>query len=361
MYMINLEQNILMNYPKFVTLNEANKIFQNSKYASCDRLNLYIDATQIIHSLYGLDPKLEPQYGIVSGLINLCAHLRDYYARTFGCMTRIFIVYSSCMCAHNIALYPKYYSAFYKDKAANSAMDIYIINNIKMLKMTCQYIDDVYFVPTNVEPVVKMYDLITKEQTINDKIPHIIFSKDVYMLLVLSRLTDTFIFKLTKTKQEYITIGDHENCLELYYRFSRNGIHSTEELFNSVRKIDPSMMACMLTLTGSRYRNITMFKNLTTAVKILSEYAQTLNSILYSYNTNIADMYDAMSALHLKIDKTSFLNRWRCIDVIYQHMMYNTLAESQDNSWLINLRDPNGVKEVNDKYFIKNPLDLNRL
>ena len=72
-------------------------------------------------------------------------------------------------------------------------------------------------------------------------------------------------------------------------------------------------------------------------------------------------MYDAMSALHLKIDKTSFLNRWRCIDVIYQHMMYNTLAESQDNSWLINLRDPNGVKEVNDKYFIKNPLDLNRL
>ena len=37
------------------------------------------------------------------------------------------------------------------------------------------------------------------------------------------------------------------------------------------------------------------------------------------------------------------------------------MAESKDISWLINLNDPDTVKDINNKYFIDNPLDLNAL
>ena len=62
-----------------------------------------------------------------------------------------------------------------------------------------------------------------------------------------------------------------------------------------------------------------------------------------------------------KIDAYNFKYRFNAVDLVFQHRLYTMMAESKDISWLINLNDPDTVKDINNKYFIDNPLDLNAL
>lgn len=359
-YRITLDNAILMNYPKYTTLNEANKIFVNSKFSECDRLNLYIDATQIISSLYTPNVMIVNNYGIISGLINLCAHLRDYYRRAFSCETRIFIVYSTCMCSYNIALYPEYFKSFYISKASNSKTDLYILDNIKMLGKLAPYINGVYFVPTNADPIVKIADLIMKEQMMmtDMRVPHIIFSKDPYMFMIPSRVDDTFVFKLHKSRNEYITVCSKENALLEYMRITRREISSN--IMSFLMETDSAILGYMLSFIGVKSRSIKPIKNLSSAVKILSEHVN-LRDPMQIYNLNMEQLYDSVPSLYTKINKNSFLNRWKCIDLIYQLSLYSNLVEAQSMSYLVDINDPISVKEINDKYMVNNPLDLNRL
>ena len=61
------------------------------------------------------------------------------------------------------------------------------------------------------------------------------------------------------------------------------------------------------------------------------------------------------------INSLEFINRFKGLDLIYQHLIYINTAESMDNSWYINLEDVNTFQNINNKYFIDNPLDLNNL
>ena len=62
-----------------------------------------------------------------------------------------------------------------------------------------------------------------------------------------------------------------------------------------------------------------------------------------------------------KIDLFNFKYRFNAVDLVFQHRLYSLMPESKDTSWLINLSDPDTVKNINNTYFIDNPLDLNSL
>ena len=86
-----------------------------------------------------------------------------------------------------------------------------------------------------------------------------------------------------------------------------------------------------------------------------------INKILNDYNTDINYVYDQLE-LFSKIDPDNFRCRFNAVDLIYQNRLYNmNMAESKDISWCIDLRDPDTVRNINNKYFANNPLDLNAL
>jgi hypothetical protein len=81
---------------------------------------------------------------------------------------------------------------------------------------------------------------------------------------------------------------------------------------------------------------------------------------------DIENMYAQISSIAsskdmLALPQYEFTNRYKCIDLNFQIKMYDTMPESKDTSYIINLEDPDKVKYVNNNYFIKNPIDLQRL
>lgn len=340
---LSLGQTIGMNYPKYVTLNKANQIFKNSEYADASRLNIYIDGTQIISSIYNSNVIIDNKLGIISGLINLCALLRDYYRKSFGCESRIFIVISECECTHNRSLYPDYYKNLY-DKYTTENMD-FVYRNINLLKELCKYLDDIYLVLTRFEPIVKIYDIIQKEA--QRKVPNIILSKDPYTFQIPAIDNTVMVFKLNKGENENITVCTHSNCIEKYLLATR------KDVTKDIKNIHPEHLSLLMTLTNVPTRNIKTLKSVNVAISMLSE--------LESF-TGIEDFYDnAPINLTKAISRTAFLNRWKCIDLAFQYMLYQRSPEAEDKSYRINLSDPDAVREINNKYFISNPLDLNRL
>jgi hypothetical protein len=77
--------------------------------------------------------------------------------------------------------------------------------------------------------------------------------------------------------------------------------------------------------------------------------------------TDVDYMYSSMPELSKYIDKTNFAFRYNAVDLLYQHLLYKQMPESLDYSWLIDLKDPESIRDINNRYFVDNPLDLNSL
>ena len=87
-------------------------------------------------------------------------------------------------------------------------------------------------------------------------------------------------------------------------------------------------------------------------------YATIMNA--NDYNTDINFVYNQLELFSI-IDQDNFRLRFNAVDLVFQYRLYCNMSESKDISWLIDLRDPDTVKGINNKYFTDNPLDLNAL
>lgn len=362
---LSIEQIIGMNFPKYNTLNIANRVFSGSQ---ANNINIYLDAYQIIYSILSVpNISLNPVTSVVSSIINLCAHLRSYYRTAFSVESKIFIVYADGSFPLNTNLYMNYNSAF-KTKCRNNPKIIELVNsNVMLLKELCKYLPDIYFIQRSVEPAVTIYDLINSEATKGNTNPNIIVSKDPHMCLLTSVIPniDTVIFKLYKpivanaSNQEFIHVTTFINSILNYFNFTHT--ISNINVINNLQEIDPMKLSLLVALTSSKNRNIKNLKNTNVAVAIVKDFIKSgVLGINLPYD--IEKVYNSLpNNVTTIISKEAFINRWKALDVPFQHMIYKTLPESYDESWYVNLSDATAVKNINNRYFIHNPIDLNRL
>ena len=123
---LSIEQAIGMNYPKYSTLHKANEIFKGSNATS---INIYIDGYNIIQSLFSTNTKIIDNLSVVSGMINLCSHLRSYYRNFYNVESRIFIIMSNGDFRICKSLIPPYNKSFSEAKKNNPVLRKYIGNN----------------------------------------------------------------------------------------------------------------------------------------------------------------------------------------------------------------------------------------
>ena len=81
---------------------------------------------------------------------------------------------------------------------------------------------------------------------------------------------------------------------------------------------------------------------------------------------DIESMYDQICAFATSKDILGFTmfewnNRFKALDLNYQIKLYETLPESRDTTYIVDINDPDKVKYINNNYFINNPIDLQRL
>ena len=196
------------------------------------------------------------------------------------------------------------------------------------------------------------YDNIVK----NLNMPAIILTKNTYAYQIPALVSNTAVFRPRKHLSEdtsFAVFGN--NVLYEYY----HNITSTKTL-EYLKNISPQYLSLLMSLTGNNQFNLRSAVGSPTAIRILYE-AIISNKLLNSHTADIHYIYSVLPDLSKYIDALSLRFRFNACDIIYQHLLYSKMPEVLDYTWMVNFKDPATVQDINNRYFVDNPLDLNSL
>lgn len=349
---LSVEQLVNTNYVRYENMtNIVNQAFVGS---SATEINIYIDlysALKILYSNKSYD--INDYSSVTSCVINMCAHYREFFRTRFRTETKFFIVWSKNTPYVNKQFYLDYNKKNEFMMNSNKIVEDMIKNNIELLETLCPYLPDIHFVKGTFETGVIMYDLICREELTSPN-PHMIITKDIYNYQLASMRDNIVILRPKKSKGADVSYYINKNNLYSVYLQERKIDYS-----NYPKTISPCLLTLLMSLSSSPERNMKMLLNVKNAIgkidKAVSEY-----KFLNGYNSDLSLVWNGLDTSKFSIGPTTFEHRFKAIDIQFQHTVYITTAECASIS-LRNLYDPDNVRSINDKYFKKNPLDLNRL
>lgn len=347
----NLESILYGYYIKYIKMSELVKsAFSNSKSSNC--IDIYIDVFDMLKPIYTKEIYANKQYIIVSSVINLAAHLRQYFRKYYHMWTRIFLVYADDSTNNHKQFYSGFGNDDYKTTLNYDRNNEFILSQLELLKILVAYIEDVYFVRKQSMFPVFVYDNIFK----NQGIPAIILTKNNYAYQIPALLANTAVFRPKKHCYEDTSFAVYGRNV-LFYYYPKITANKTLDYLDA---ISPQHLSLLMSLTGNSQFNLRSAVSSTVAIRILYE-AITNGKILNSHTADTNYIYSAIPDLSRYIDAVSLDLRYKACDIVYQHLLYSQMSEALDYSWMVNFKDPATVQDINNRYFIDNPLDLNSL
>lgn len=348
----NVESMLYSYYIKYNKLDEFMKITLNeyNKFNCTKPFDFYIDIYDMLKVLYGVDIYADKKFTIVSSIINLAAHIRWYTTKTFNNKSRIFLIYAD---GSNDK-----YSDFesYKMRLNFDRINKFITSQLELVKILSAYIYDVYFINRSLSFPVIVYDLLYKTNNIKkDSVSFIVTkNKDAYQLASYNNSNHVYILRPKKSKGEDVShMVTESNKIQSYFADNVKSKKTIEYMkavkgeylpllmaMSGYRKslgIVPSVSIRMLynflyNTTAEDYKAIAQYKKCKYPIPEITRYSS----------------YDHLQEL-LEVN-----------DLFYRHLDYinNYPIEQLDMTYAINLSDPKAVQEINNKYFIDNPLNI---
>lgn len=328
--------------------------------SSAENIDLYLDVTPLIKNLYGnIDVRID-SISLAACLYNMCAHYRNFFKTRFGVGTRIFIVYSSMITPLNhkyLLDYSNKPPILESDKSEPDITQI-ISKSFELLDLLCNYTQDVYLVQTQHEASVAIYGLLLSSRGL---VPNIIISKDLYdyqLVSVPNSLSEsTIVIRPKKVDNNDISyIVDKNNILSVLL-VERKVKVAPKETFC----LDSSLYSLILALTRLPERHIKSLLNLPDAIRSLSEAIQS-NDIYNGWTVDadrVAYTINKGREQTKKINEFEVANRFNAIDIVSQFDSLQSTGIPISIINMTNLYDPNGMKEIINKYFGKdNTLDV---
>lgn len=349
-YKVNLESLLLSYYIRYDRL--LNMTMVSLADMQGDTVDVYIDLYDYLKPIYTKNIYANKRFLVVSSIINLAAHIRGFFRTRHRLYTRIYLVYGESITDQHKVFYPSFGDDSFRQTMNYQKNDEFIKSQLQLLKILCGYIPDVYYIERKSNFSMFTFDNIYK----NPALPAVIFTKSRYAYQIPAMLPNAKIFRPKKTKD-----GDASYIVSKPYIYGNiyNKIIDKDTL-NTLSRINPELCSIMLSLTGLPSYGVNSIFNVRTASKMLYNTIEQ-GRILNEYSSDIDYIYNNISGIEKKIDPVTFKNRFNAIDLLYQHRIYNSTAEARDISWQINLDDPKTVQDINNKYFVDNPLDLNSL
>jgi len=350
MFKISLEQLLYTNYIKYDRLTLLiNEAFKGS---NANTVNVYIDLYSILKGLYVNNSYNIEDYSIVtSSIINLVAHMREFFKTRYRVYSKFFIVYSKNCPYVNKQFYIGYNNKHELSFNANKLVDDMIANNIELLNTLCPYLPDIHFIQGTFETGVIMYDLICRNETV-DSSPHIILSKDMYNYQLAAMRDNITILRPKKVNKQDASYFINKNNLINMYLWDKKSDYQNTILM-------PGLISYIMALSSVPERNIKSAFGIKKTMKTI-EQAVSKYKIVNGYNSDPLGFFFNLDIDKIKICDKEFECRFKAIDILFQHNIFINTPECQSIE-LKDLYDPETVKEINNKYFVKNPLDLNRL
>lgn len=358
----SIENIVFQNYIKYERLAEL----INYAYAgsSATEINIYIDLYPIIRSIYSdtYNVSYNGFMDLVPLLINMCAHYRFFFKRSYGVHAKIYLVAGRNMPEYVSMLVPEYNFVMQRrnNGPAHSVMDDMIKTNFDIMKILAPYLPDVHFVDTAFETSLAIGYIISKQTDLS--VPNLVISKDIYgiQLVTSNRFPNTsFIMPFKKSEGETNTdvsviIKSMDNPAD-WHEFWEFYITHRKLKFLPATMINPSNLSPIISLSGLPERT------LKTLMQFPSVYCM-IEQIIGSASTqcSIESIYSNFD-IDGKVPRHIVENRFHCIDLIYQ---LDTLYSSSTEAILLkfeNKHDPQTVKKICDKYFVNIPINLDKL
>ena len=316
--------------------------------SEANEIVLYIDIYSILKPVLGNSFYAGSDSELAALIMDLCVHSRQYFKK-LGVKVSIVMVSS-----FNVPIRNKMVQADYNYETVLKLTQEskYATQNIEYLNILCPYLDDIHFVYTEVETGVMIYHIASFYKP---GIPIVILSRDAYNLQLMSQLPNSAYLRPKKVRgvdQSYI-VFDNNTLWASFYEFMQTT--------GDVPLIDPCRIQDVMALTKLPQRYI---KSLFTIGRIIRfANAQIMDGIITpdQFTINYCRQFLCKDKRDRDLFESGLIqNRFNIIDIPTQYMAFLQTPESK-SIVLNNLYDPNGVKQVNNTYFKKNPIDLDRL
>lgn len=340
------------------------RLYEMSKHSicnvnNCNEINVYIDVYSLMKSLYsrGSNLLIKDKYVIVSCLINLAIHIRAYFETRHQLASKIFIVYGGAR--------PKeaFVNCYYYNRKniimedSNFILQDTIKDNLEILKVLCPYLHDIFYViDYSNEFSVLVSHLIDLDQFHN---PNIIYSKDLLSYQLIAFKPMTFLFRPRKHLDKDYSFVVTKSSLFNAYRYGELKLQQREDT-----TLDHRIFSIFQAISGVKTRNLPSLKNVNATISLLEKATE--NNIFslgfaQSMDLGIAAAFNGILKSGT-IDELELLGRYYAIDLLYQTQLYQMSIESRKiTEGIINLYNPQELRDINDKYFQQYPLDLNRV
>lgn len=340
---------LISNFVRYERLTELiNAEFYNSGY---EEINLFIDAYSMIKSVYGLDPsQFIDKFSIASCIINACAHYRNFFWTRYRVTCKIWVVFSKMeqSILESVAFYPGYSNIFTTEN--NPMMDMLIKDNMEILSTLCPYIPDVQFVHSGYEPGLVFGKIATSKEYGANK-PNIIISKDPWNLQVVGNIPNTYMLRPVKKNGEDLSVLISQHNVLPYYM-------SLRKADCDVSKINSSYISFIMAATRFPERGIKSLHNLSSIIKYLTTAIEKkfipIDNVVYDIQGLCKDL-NSVNKVNLKDFEIGLRMNAFGFNQCMNRYMINPFV---DNISIVNLHDPDSVKQINEKYFSKVPLDL---
>lgn len=324
-------------------------------------IDIMIDMNSLTRDLYKYPNSVYDPRMIAASMINLCAHLKQYFYSRHNVYTKIYIVYATNRPKGALKFCPSYNAHYITKINANIHVTQSILDSCELLKSICPYLQDIYFIKDNYDNEASfiMAYFCNKRES-GDY--HIIYSKDAYTYQLVAQCSNTCLFRPRKSRE-----GDTS------YLVLKSNIYETyreEELRNKPIKIGNSisheLFGLMIALNGFKFRGIpNTISNGTDGYSLNNRNSLKIiqNAIIkknilngYIFPTNIDPVVLGVP----EVLTDTFCNRFKALDLVYQYNI-NALILEEIESNVINLYDPMSVQAINNSEFKNFPLDLNNL
>lgn len=320
-------------------------------YCNSNVVNVYIDIYDMLLPYYRTDYKTDKKYTIVSAVINLAAHMRDYYYTRHGVLSKIYLIYgdgstpSHRQFIHNFGSSPMHTIEYDK-------INEIIQTQLELIKIICGYIDGVYFMKRTAEFAVVAYDEINKESI---AIPAVVISKSPYAYQLPAILDNCVLLRPSK----------HNGTDTSFAVTNTNAIRSfcknvnSEKTIQKINMINSNLLSVIMVMNGIDCKNVHKITNITTAINKICTAIEKM-TIINGYNTDTDYLYNNLDISQL-MDPMTFKYRFNAIDLVFQHRLYTNSAESKDITHMVDLSDKLALHQINNTYFMDNPLNLDAL
>lgn len=353
---IPIESIIYSNFIRYDKLKELTLTqFSNS---NANQLNIYIDMATIIKSIYERN-LIHDGSLFASMILNLAAHMRSYYWTRHNVATNIYIIMTSnsTTVSPEPAMVPEWGA---KLKFTTDPKRSEILKwNIQLLKLLAPYFPRLHFISGSVEPSIMINNLIIKN---NNNYPNVILSKDLMSWQIPAMNLNSCVFRPRKSKDEDTSFCvNQQNVFDMW----RHIVNHSKTQPTVV--LPPEMLSLYIALTSFKNRGLNSYYSSKTAPSLIWKLVED-RKIALGYNSPEA-ISKVLRSLEIKKDHlkefeaytNNLLYRYNFVDLYRLTMIYSRCPEANDMSWDYHKIDPESIKEINDKYFINNPIDIIKL